>query len=43
MPGGLPRCPPELLVPGSLVFSGTPGPVDLSDVSNWWTWTLGAD
>jgi formylglycine-generating enzyme required for sulfatase activity len=33
----------ELLVPGSLVFTGTPGPVDLSDFRNWWTWTPGAD
>jgi formylglycine-generating enzyme len=33
----------ENLVPGSLVFRKTPGPVDLSDVRNWWTWTPGAD
>ena len=26
---------PALLVPGSLVFSPTSGPVDLSDVSQW--------
>ena len=34
---------PELLVPGSLVFTGSAGPVDLSDVHNWWAWTPGAD
>ena len=34
---------PGLLVPGSLVFTGTPAPVDLSDFRDWWTWTPGAD
>src|SRR5215210_6260154 len=34
--------PPENLVPGSLVFTRTPGPVDLRHVSQWWTWTPGA-
>jgi formylglycine-generating enzyme len=34
---------PDLLVPGSLVFMPTGGPVDLSDISNWWAWTPGAD
>jgi formylglycine-generating enzyme required for sulfatase activity len=38
-----PEADPELLVPGSLVFSGSPGPVDLSDYRNWWEWTPGAD
>jgi formylglycine-generating enzyme len=38
-----PDAPLDLLVPGSLVFSGTPGPVDLSDFRNWWTWIPGAD
>ena len=37
-----PNADPQLLVPGSLVFDGAPGPVDLRDVSNWWTWTPGA-
>ena len=32
----------ELLVPGSLVFTGSAGPVDLTDVGNWWTWMPGA-
>jgi formylglycine-generating enzyme required for sulfatase activity len=34
---------PELLVPGSSVFTGSSGPVDLSDLRNWWTWIPGAD
>ena len=33
---------PTLLVPGSLVFRPTRGPVDLSDYRNWWHWTPGA-
>ena len=42
-PGRLSRMPiPELLVPGSLVFTGSPGPVDLDDIRNWWTWMPGA-
>jgi formylglycine-generating enzyme len=32
----------ELLVPGSLVFRPTRGPVDLNDYRNWWNWTPGA-
>ncbi len=38
-----PGAPPELLVPGSLVFRKTSGPVDLRDIGNWWHWTPGAD
>jgi formylglycine-generating enzyme len=38
-----PGAPPELLVPGSLVFRKTAGPVDLRDIGNWWRWTPGAD
>jgi formylglycine-generating enzyme len=33
----------ELLVAGSLVFVQPPGPVDLRDVRNWWSWTPAAD
>jgi formylglycine-generating enzyme len=33
----------ELLVPGSLVFSKTSGPVNLDDPHNWWHWAPGAD
>ena len=38
-----PGADPEELVPGSLVFQKTSGPVDLGDVRNWWSWTPGAD
>jgi sulfatase modifying factor 1 len=37
-----PGATPDLLVPGSLVFHPTAGPVDLRDVSNWWTYVPGA-
>jgi formylglycine-generating enzyme len=37
-----PDAPAENLVPGSLVFTGTPGPVDLRHINLWWTWTPGA-
>ncbi|HET6692595.1 MAG TPA: formylglycine-generating enzyme family protein [Miltoncostaeaceae bacterium] len=37
-----PGADPALLVPGSLVFRPTDGPVDLRDVRNWWAWTPGA-
>ena len=35
-PADYPDADPELLVPGSLVFRGTPGPVPLDDVRVWW-------
>jgi formylglycine-generating enzyme required for sulfatase activity len=38
-----PDADPELLVPGSLVFRTTPGPVDVRDYRNWWAWVPGAD
>jgi formylglycine-generating enzyme len=41
-PADFPGAPAENLVPGSLVFAMTPGPVDLRDLSQWWTWTPGA-
>jgi len=37
-----PDADPELLVPGSLVFRQTAGPVDLSDHRNWWEYVPGA-
>lgn len=43
MPPGTPTPPKERLVPGSLVFTPTSGPVALNDVSQWWKWTPGAD
>lgn len=33
----------DLLVPGSLVFHRTAGPVPLDDFRNWWGWVPGAD
>jgi formylglycine-generating enzyme required for sulfatase activity len=41
-PAEFPGAPAENLVPGSLVFTPTPGPVDLRHLSQWWTWTPGA-
>ena len=41
-PADFPGAPVENLVPGSMVFTGTPGPVDLRHLSQWWTWTPGA-
>jgi sulfatase modifying factor 1 len=37
-----PDADPELLVPGSLVFSPTRGPVPLDDSSRWWRYAPGA-
>ena len=42
-PGLYPGARPQDLVPGSLVFGMTDGPVDLGDFRNWWAWTPGAD
>jgi sulfatase modifying factor 1 len=33
---------PDLLVPGSLVFRRTPGPVDTRDFRQWWAYVPGA-
>jgi formylglycine-generating enzyme len=41
-PADFPGAPSENLVPGSLVFTRTAGPVDLGHLSQWWTWTPGA-
>ena len=41
-PADFPGAPAANLVPGSLVFTPTPGPVDLRHLSQWWTWTPGA-
>jgi sulfatase modifying factor 1 len=40
--GDYPDADPELLVPGSLVFQKTSGPVSLDDVRNWWEYVPGA-
>jgi formylglycine-generating enzyme required for sulfatase activity len=42
-PPGTPKPPPEKLVPGSLVFKMTSGPVDTRDFSQWWHWVPGAN
>ena len=33
----------EDLKPGALVFTPTPGPVDLSNWRQWWRWSVGVD
>ena len=42
-PADYPDALPELLVPGSLVFQRTRGPVPLDDYRNWWAYVPGAD
>jgi sulfatase modifying factor 1 len=41
-PADFPGAPPENLVPGSMVFTMTRGPVDLRQLDQWWRWTPGA-
>lgn len=41
-PADYPDADPELLVPGSLVFRKTAGPVPLDDVRHWWEYVPGA-
>jgi formylglycine-generating enzyme len=41
-PADYPDAEPEALVPGSLVFRKSRGPVDLRDVRNWWSYVPGA-
>jgi formylglycine-generating enzyme required for sulfatase activity len=40
-PAQYPDADPALLVPGSLVFRPTRGPVDLDDYRNWWEYVPG--
>lgn len=40
---GTPRPPDSLLAAGSLVFQSTATAVNLNDVSQWWSWTIGAN
>ncbi len=42
VPPNTPKPPDEQFQPGSLVFTPSNGPVDLRNMSNWWTWTTGA-
>jgi formylglycine-generating enzyme required for sulfatase activity len=41
-PGLYPDADPDLLVPGSLVFRKTAGPVNLDDTRRWWEYAPGA-
>ncbi|WP_168627561.1 formylglycine-generating enzyme family protein [Cryobacterium sp. BB307] len=41
-PADFPGADPADLVPGAMVFTPTPGPVDLRDWRNWWRWQPGA-
>ena len=41
-PADYPDAEPELLVPGSLVFRKSSGPVGLDDFRNWWEYVPGA-
>ncbi|MFW6370120.1 MAG: formylglycine-generating enzyme family protein [Bacteroidota bacterium] len=43
LPPGTPRPDEELLAPSSLVFTPPSHPVNLNDVSQWWSWTKGAN
>lgn len=43
LPPGTPRPSDDVLVPGSMVFTQTSGPVDLHDYSQWWKWEVGTD
>jgi len=42
-PADYPGAQPELLVPASVVFKKTRGPVDLGNPYNWWTYVAGAN
>jgi formylglycine-generating enzyme required for sulfatase activity len=42
-PADFPGAPRENLVPGSMVFKKTQGPVDLKNYANWWAWVPGAN
>ncbi|HEY6628162.1 MAG TPA: formylglycine-generating enzyme family protein [Acidimicrobiia bacterium] len=42
-PADYPGALPEMLYAGSLVFIQPPGPVDLRDIGNWWSFVEGAD
>ena len=43
VPPGTPKPAPELLVPASLVFKPTSGPVPLNSNRAWWEWKPGAN
>ena len=43
LPPGTPKPPDDVLVPGSLVFNQPKQRVGTEDVSQWWSWTKGAE
>jgi len=43
LPPGAPRPPEEAMVPGAMVFVGTPTQVRLDNVAQWWRFVPGAD
>lgn len=43
IPEEIPHLPDELRAPGSLVFTGTVGPVGLDRWDRWWSWVPGAN
>jgi formylglycine-generating enzyme required for sulfatase activity len=43
LPPNTPKPADSVLLPGSLVFIATSGPVNLRDPANWWHWTTGAN
>ena len=42
-PADYPGAPPDLLVPGSMVFHMSKGPVDTRNMANWWAYVPGAN
>jgi sulfatase modifying factor 1 len=42
-PADYPGMSPEMARAGSLLFTATPGPIDLNDISRWWQFAFGAD
>lgn len=42
-PADFPGADPAMLVPGSLVFRMTCGPVDTRNMANWWSYVAGAN
>lgn len=42
-PADYPGAKPEMLTPSSVVFRPPPGPVDLRNPHNWWSYVRGAD
>jgi formylglycine-generating enzyme len=43
VPPGTPKPPPEMLLPGSLVYTPTDHEVPLDNLQQWWRWVSGAD